>query len=78
MLKVKQEKKKRRKDLKITSFATTLKPYGTIILLPTIHYMCVWWAALEPQSKAYVVTQEQDNMWRLHHKKLWQKIALRG
>lgn len=40
-LKLNRKKKKKRKDFKITSFATPLKPYGTIIFLPTIYSMCV-------------------------------------
>lgn len=30
------------KDLKITSFATILKPYGTIIFLPAIYSVCAY------------------------------------
>lgn len=30
------------KDLKITSFATILRPYGTIIFLPAIYSMCAY------------------------------------
>lgn len=30
------------KDLKITSFATILRPYGTIIFLPAIYSVCAY------------------------------------